>query len=104
MNNDSSFFGRSAFYIPLLIVVVTLIGATFRDIATIQAQKAVLIQENARLAAQLDAVGKQAEFVSKLKKDFEPITQTDPAVARIFTELFPPPEQAAAKKEDNPGQ
>lgn len=78
-------------FMPVLIVLLALIASDVRDILTIHSQTAVIRQQNRHMAVQLDSAAKQDAFVTKLRKDLEPVSQSDPAVQSILNSLFPPP-------------
>jgi hypothetical protein len=93
---------RYSTVLPFLIVLVTLILSTGKDIVILYKRKILLVEQNARAAEPLKKAGKQAEFIDSLKADLIKLSPADPVAARIVTEFFTPP--SAPKQMDQAAQ
>ena len=84
-------------YLPFLIVLLTLIFSTSKDIYFLHKHKNALIVQNAKAAEPLLNAGKEAEFVEKLHTDLNQLAPTDPTAAKILADFFASP---TAQKEE----
>ena len=77
--------------VPILIILVTLIFSTLRDIVALNRRMAMINQENAPALEMLKNSGKQTEFVESLRSGLVKLSPTDPVAAKIVEDMFPTP-------------
>lgn len=82
--------------LPFVIVLITLILTTAKDIYIIHQRKDSAISENARMAESLTKVGAQAKYIESLRADLVTLAEKDPRAARIVADFFTPPKPPAA--------
>jgi len=92
----------SAFW-PLLILLLTLIFGTARDVIALNKRMVNINVENAPALALLKNSNKQTAFIESLRVDLQKLSPTDPVAAQISAEYFPPP-PAPAPVLKTPGQ
>jgi hypothetical protein len=82
---------RLPIFVPLLIILLTLIFSTVRDIIALNRRMAMIDQENAPALEMLKNSGKQTEFVESLRSGLVKLSPTDPVAAKIVEDMFPTP-------------
>jgi hypothetical protein len=82
---------RLPVFVPILIILVTLIFSTVRDITALNRRMAIINQENAPALEILKNSGKQTEFVESLHSGLQKLAPTDPVAAKIVEDMFPTP-------------
>jgi hypothetical protein len=85
--------------LPLLILLLTLVLSTSRDISILYQRKISLVIENAQAAKPLDDAARQAVFIDSLHTDLAKLAQTDPVAAQIMADFFGP---SAGQKDAEP--
>ncbi len=85
---------------PVLVVLLTLIFQTTRDIVTLEKRKESIVQKNTQAAELLKRYGKQTKFVDSLKADLQKLSPTDPIAAKIISDFFPKPIVAEPVKKE----
>jgi hypothetical protein len=88
-------------WVPVLIVLLTLIGATLRDMIALNRRMSEIQHDNAPVRDVLARSVKQSDFANALKDGIEKLSATDPVAAQIRREFFPP--QAPPPKDDKAG-
>lgn len=76
-------------FVPLAIMLLTLIFSTLRDIRALNLRMAAINEEDAPALEMLKKSGKQREFVDSLKEGILKLAPTDPIAAHIQTDFFP---------------
>jgi hypothetical protein len=82
---------RLPVFVPILIILATLIFSTIRDIIALDRRMTTIYQEDAPAQEILKNSGKQTEFVESLRSGLQKIAPTDPVAARIVKDMFPEP-------------
>jgi len=85
-------------FVPLVIILLTLIFSTVRDIVALNRRLTIMNFENAPALEYLKKGTKQLEFRDALKDGLTKLAPTDPVAARILQDFYAPP----AKKTDSP--
>jgi hypothetical protein len=78
---------------PGLILLLTLIVTTTREIIALHQHMDDIQQENAPALEALKKAGEQAAFVDGLHNDLQKLAVTDPVAAQIFKDFFLPQKQ-----------
>ena len=86
-------------FVPLLIIVLTLIGSTVRDITTMNRRMEIIGQQDAPAREMLKKSTKQSDFISSLRTGVLNLAPSDPVAAEIASDFFPP---VSAPKPDSP--
>ena len=89
--------GEFPVFIPMTIIVLTLIFATIRDISTFNRSVTDIERTNAPALEILKQANKQTEYINALKAGLQTIAPNDPAAAQILQEFFPEKKPDAAK-------
>lgn len=76
---------------PFLIVLLTMIFSTTRDIMALNKRMEAINNDNAPALQLLEKSTKQTEFIESLRTGLEKISPSDPVAAQISAEFFPPP-------------
>jgi len=82
---------RFPVFVPILIVLLTLIFSTLRDIVALNRRMAMINQENAPALEKLKDSGKQTEFVESLRASLQKLAPDDPVAAKIVKDMFSTP-------------
>ncbi|MDD5262588.1 MAG: hypothetical protein PHD76_12150 [Methylacidiphilales bacterium] len=85
---------------PVLVVLLSLIFSTARDIITLEKRKEAVAQKNTQAAELLKRYGKQTKFVDSLKADLQRIAANDAIAAKIISDFFPKPIVAEPPKKE----
>ena len=87
--------------LPFLIVLLTLIFSTCKDLLIVYRHKISLVVENANAARPLNEAAKQAVFIDSLHTDLAKLAVTDPVAARIIADFFSQPSVHRAHVSDD---
>lgn len=82
---------RLPVFVPILIILATLIFSTVRDIIALNHRMTTIYQEDAPAEESLKNSGKETEFVESLRTGLQKLAPTDPVAARIVKDMFPAP-------------
>ncbi len=74
---------------PILIVLLTLIFSTTRDIITLNKRMVEINLEDAPALETLKKSGKQTDYIKALQADLLKLSASDPVAAQISSEFFP---------------
>jgi hypothetical protein len=93
---------RLPVFVPILIILLTLIFSTVRDIVTLNRHMTMINQENAPALDMLKNSGKQTEFVESIRTGLQKLEDTDPIAAHILKDMFPTPPPEKPAGDENP--
>lgn len=88
--------------IPLVIILLTLIYSTGRDISGFNRRIHDMKEAEAPSLELLKKVPKQSEFVESLHKGLQKLAPTDPVAAKFLHDFYPPPPPRPTANDPSP--
>lgn len=85
-------------FLPFLIVLLTLIFGSLKEVVTLLKCKASVRHEEVQSTTYLDEARKQAVFMDSLRQDLRQLSSTDTVAAQVLSDFSPP----AAPKNGEP--
>lgn len=86
---------------PLLIVLLTMIFGTTRDMMALNQRMSAINEENAPALELLKKAKKQSDFVDSIHVGLQKLAPTDPIAAQICTDFFPAQPDQKSGGQDN---
>jgi len=81
---------RFPLFIPVFIILLTLIFTTVRDIAALNKRMSAINEDEAPALEMLKNEPRQTDLVQGLRSGLQKLSPSDPVAARLLTEFFPP--------------
>ena len=82
---------RFTLFVPVAIILLTLIFSTVRDIVALNKRMSAIKEEDTPALAMLKNAPKEADLAESLHAGLQKLAPTDPVAVRVLTEYFPPP-------------